>query len=66
MRQKFRKFAKGFDTEMTAYRENPEDFDSDQEVEDEKDADQGSDDEMGPDAFRKETSVVRQVIEIIC
>ena len=59
LRQKFRKYIKGFEEEMKAFKENPDLLDSDAEADEDKDAERDSDVEIGPDAFKKETSVVR-------
>lgn len=65
IRQKFRKYAKDFETDMSTFRENPDAPDSDGERDGADDQDSGADDDdgpIGPSAFRKDPSVSKDSI----
>lgn len=69
LRQKYRKYAKEYESDIATFRENPDAPDSDAEVE-RDDQDDESDDEsnvnMDPSMFKKESSVPKYVLLVTC
>lgn len=63
IRQKYRKYCKDYESDITAFRENPEAPDSDAEIEREDQEEESDDDDnlMDSTTFKKESSVTKAV-----